>query len=266
MARSSFFITLTAVGLVAGLEMAMLQDQLLYFPDQASVDELVSDRLRPWPSAEEFRGLVAEPDGPVRATAVVFHGNAGHVGHRGFYAALLGPLGVRVILAEYPGYGPRNGSPGERPLVKDAEETLDLAWKAYGSPVLVIGESLGAAVAAAAGARHGEHIAGLLLITPWDQLASLASHHYPWLPASLFLHDRYNSVFHLAHFRRPVVVAVAENDDIVPPRFGMALFESLSTRKQLKIMTGAGHNDWVFHVDRAWWEDVVRFLLEDAAG
>lgn len=242
----------------------MLQDQLLYFPDKAGVAELVSNRLHAWPSAEDFRGLVVEPAGAARGTVVVFHGNAGHAGHREFYAAMLAPLGFRVILAEYPGYGPRNGPLGERPLVKDAEQTIALAHQTYGSPLLLIGESLGAAVAAAAGARHSDQIAGLLLITPWDQLANLASYHYPWLPVSMFLHDRYNSVFHLASFRRPVVVAVAEQDDIVPARFGEALFESLSGRKQLKIMPDAGHNDWVFHVDRDWWQEIIQFLLDES--
>lgn len=243
----------------------MLQDQLLYFPDKASVAELESNhRLRAWPSAEDFRGLLAEPAGSVRGTAIVFHGNAGHAGHREFYAPMLSPLGFRVILAEYPGYGPRGGSLGERPLVKDAEQTIALAHQTYGSPLLLIGESLGAAVAAAAGARHGDKIAGLLLITPWDQLANVASHHYPFLPVSMFLHDRYNSVFHLASFRLPVVVALAEQDDIVPRRFGEALFESLSTRKQLKIMPDAGHNDWIFHLDRQWWQEVTQFLLDES--
>ena len=66
----------------------------------------------------------AEPAPPARGTVVVFHGNAGHVGHRAFYAAIFTRLGWRVILAEYPGYGPRGGQVGERPLVEDAEQTL----------------------------------------------------------------------------------------------------------------------------------------------
>ena len=51
-----------------------------------------------------------------RGTAIVFHGNAGHAGHRAYYARALTPLGLRVILAEYPGYGPRAGQPGEQAL------------------------------------------------------------------------------------------------------------------------------------------------------
>lgn len=208
-----------------------------------------------------FRGLVAEPVGAVRATAVVFHGNAGHAGHRVHYAAALTPLGVRVILAEYPGYGPRGGALGERSLVDDAERTIALAHHLYGPPLLIVGESLGAGVATAAAARRRDEITGLLLITPWDRLERVASYHYPWLPGKWLLRDRYDSVAHLAMLGRPVLVAVAERDDIVPARFGTALFDALSDPKRLAVIPAAGHNDWAGQVDAAWWREAVFFLI-----
>ncbi len=250
------------VGLAGLVGIAMfLQDRLLYFPARASVAQMASGGLRAWPSPKDFRGLVAEPGGTARATAIVFHGNAGHAGHRAFYAEALGRLGLRVILAEYPGYGPRGGELGERSLLDDAQQTLLLAHRLYGAPLLLIGESLGAGVAAAAAARQPEQTAGLVLITPWDRLASVAAHHYPWLPVKALLRDGYDSAARLADFARPVLVAVAEDDDIVPARFGTALFEGLSGPKRLAVLPGAGHNDWVGHVDAAWWRGTVSFAL-----
>ena len=92
------------------------------------------------------------------------------------------PLGLRVIPAEYPGYGPRGGSVGERSLVDDAGQAIALAHGLYGPPVLVVGESLVFGVAAAAAARQRDKAAGLLLITPWNRLERVAGFHYPWLP------------------------------------------------------------------------------------
>lgn len=237
------------------------QDRLLYFPMQTSVERAASAGLRPWPSSQEFRGLVAEPAGAVRATAIVFHGNAGHVGHRAFYAQALTPLGLRVILAEYPGYGPRAGLLGEASLVADAEETVALAHRQYGGPLLLMGESLGAAVAAAAGAQHPELTAGLLLITPWDRLARVGSHHYPWLPVKWMLRDEYDNLLHLAKFDRPVVVAIAERDSIVPARLGTALHAALGGPKHLMVIEASDHNDWPGRVDAAWWRTAVGFAL-----
>jgi len=239
----------------------LLQDRLLYFPQRATVAGLAQGGLAAWPSADEFRGLVAQPQGTTRATAIVFHGNAGHAGHRAYYASALARLGVRVILAEYPGYGPRDGEVGEGPMVEDASRSIELAHRQYGPPLLVLGESLGAGVAAAAVARKSETVAGLMLITPWDRLEKVASHHYPWVPVGWLLRDRYDSVAHLAGFGRPVLVAVAEHDDVVPAQFGEALYSALPEPKRLLVIRDAGHNDWPGRVDAAWWRQAVDFLL-----
>ena len=239
----------------------MFQDHLLYFPQQASLSDMVSAELRAWPAPQDFRGLVAEPTGPVRGTAIVFHGNAGHAGHRQFYATALKRLGLRVILAEYPGYGPRDGEMNEQNFVADAEQSIALAHRLYGAPLLVIGESLGAGVAAAASSSQRDKTAGLLLITPWDSLEHVAAYHYPWVPVKWLLRDRYDSVVHLASFPHPVVVLLAEQDSIVPARFGTALYESLTAPKQLTVAKSAEHNDWVNHVPEDWWRDVITFLL-----
>jgi pimeloyl-ACP methyl ester carboxylesterase len=242
----------------------VLQDRLLYFPAQATVTELAADRLRPWPSARDFRGLVAEPPAGARGTVIVFHGNAGHAGQRAFYVQALAPLGYRVLLAEYPGYGPRPGRPGEAALVTDAGETVALAHRQYGGPLLLLGESLGAAVAAAAGHRQRDLTAGLLLITPWDRLDAVAAHHYPWLPVRWLLRDRYDTAARLARFDRPVVVVVAGRDDIVPPRFGARLHAAMAGPKQFVTIDAAGHNDWPGRVDAAWWRGVTDAALGPA--
>jgi len=157
------------------------------------------------------------------------------------------------------------GDLGEKSLVADAERTIALAQRSYGGPLLVIGESLGAGVAAAASAAQRERVDGLLLITPWDRLEEVAAHHYPLLPVRWLLRDRYDSVAHLASFGRPVLVAVAAGDTIVPPQFGRALYAALAEPKRLAVIAGAEHNDWFSRLDDAWWRQAVDFLLADKA-
>ncbi|MBN3787036.1 alpha/beta hydrolase [Burkholderia sp. Ac-20353] len=240
----------------------MMQDRFIYFPERAEVGDVESGGLHAWPSRDAFRGLLAEPAGPVRGTAIAFHGNAGHAGHRAYYVTALTRLGLRVILAEYPGYGPREGTPSEASLVADAQQTIEIAHRRYGAPLLLVGESLGAGVAAEAGAHERDKVTGLLLITPWDTLEHVAAHHYPWLPMNWMLRDRYDSTAHLASFGHPVFVAVAERDSIVPARFGNALYDALGYPKRRVVVKAAEHNDWVGFVDDAWWQDAIGFLLE----
>jgi alpha-beta hydrolase superfamily lysophospholipase len=134
-------------------------------------------------------------------------------GHDRQRLSLSDPYGTPFYLPNgsfrYPGYGPRVGTLGEESLVADAQQTITLAHSLYGAPLLLIGESLGAGVVAAAGTRERDKTAGLLLITPWDRLEHVAAYHYPWLPVKWLLRDRYDSVTHLALFGHPVLVVVA---------------------------------------------------------
>lgn len=249
------FVTV-AVLFVAALY--LLQERLIYLPARSPLASMVSGGLRAWPSASEFRGLLAEPAGAPRGTVVVFHGNAGHAGHRGFYAQALLPLGWRVLLAEYPGYGARDGALGEESLVSDAQALLALARQQFGAPLIVLGESLGAGVGAAAAARDPATVSALVLITPWDRLAHVGSYHYPWLPVRWLLHDRYDNAANLAGWRAPVALVLAERDSIVPARLGRALHDALPAKsKRLFVLPGADHNDWPDRVDAAWWREVI---------
>jgi pimeloyl-ACP methyl ester carboxylesterase len=249
------------LGIALLVAITLMQDRLIYFPTRYPLAEAKFAGLQAWPSAHDFRGFARAPDGPARATAIVFHGNAGHAGDRGYYAETLARLGLRVILAEYPGYGPREGALGERSLVADAAASIALAHRLHGAPLLVIGESLGAGVAAAAAAHERDKVAGLLLITPWDRLESVAAHHYPWLPVRGLLRDRYDTAANLAAFGRPVLVVVATGDEVVPARLGRALHAALAEPKRLAVLEGAGHNDWPAQLDAAWWERATAFLL-----
>jgi len=106
----------------------------------------------------------------------------------------------------------------------------------------------------------GEQVAALLMITPWDRLENVASHHYPWLPVRWLLRDRYDSVVHLAGFERPVAVVVAAQDDIVPAEFGAALHDALPGPKRLWTVPG-GHNDWAMRIGASDWRQMLDFLL-----
>jgi alpha-beta hydrolase superfamily lysophospholipase len=258
------FLTLLASLLFYMGFLFLFQEKQIYFPDNppraALLDEARRLGLIPWPDDEGFRGLLREPTVPARGTVVLFHGNAGHAAHREWYAGVLTRLGLRVILAEYPAYGSRAGSLGERSLVADAEETLAMVRQRLPGPILLAGESLGAGVAAAA--AKSASVDAVLLITPWDRMVSVARHHFPWLPVGLLLRDRYDSVGNLSGYRGRVAVVIAGRDSTVLPRFGHRLFESLPEPKRLWVVPDAEHNDWMDRTDASWWQSVVDFLID----
>ena len=84
-------------------------------------------------------------------TILMFHGNAGNIGHRVPIARVLEEnLGCSVLMLEYRGYGLSTGTPDETGLMVDAQTGLDYIRQrkeTKNSKIIVYGQSLGGAVA-----------------------------------------------------------------------------------------------------------------------
>ncbi len=240
-----------------------LQEKLLYYPDRRvpSDSELQTSGLRFWPAGREgYRGFIIMPKGRAKGTVVVLHGNGATGADRTYYLEPFGRLGYRVLLAEYPGYGGREGKLGEESFVHDARETIRLAAQRYPGPLYVLGESLGGAVAAAAVMDAGVAVAGMILVTPWETLEAVAGEKFLLLPVGLFLTDRYDTVANLRNFQGAVAVVAAERDYIIPPRHARELYRTFAGRKRMWTIPGAGHNDWPSLITDTVWQEVIAFV------
>lgn len=263
------FIYLLAAGYVVFcIILYFNQRQLLYFPDinRPNPLQVAELGLRPWPSQQttDYRGWIdAEPIRQIYGTVLVCHGNAGAAWNRTYYVEALRPLGYRVILLEYPGYGGRPGEPSEQIFVTDIQESLRQAYQDFGGPIYLWGESLGAGVAAAVAKISSVPIKGIVLLTPWDTLPELAQSIYWYLPARWLVKDQYNTVNNLSDFQGNVAILIAEEDEIIPARRGQALYDSLQVKKQLWTFRNAGHNNWPTEPQATWWKEVMSFLAED---
>lgn len=247
-----------------------MQQNMLYFPDLRlpSESELAEKGLRFWPAGPAgYRGYISTAEiGNPKGTIIVFHGNAGTAVDRDYYLAPLGALGYRVILAEYPGYGRREGKLGEEPFALDSRETLRIAAGTCPGPIYLLGESLGCGVAAGVAKENSPEIAGIVLITPWNTLLAVARDHYPYLPVGWFMKDRYDNAENLKSFPKRIAVVGAQRDEIVPVRHAQELFSGLPKDKKIWIVPGAGHNDWPMRMAPSTWHDVMDFLSGSSPG
>ena len=240
-----------------------LQRRLIYFPDRCSETEALARArhagLLPWRSATGAL-LGWRTSGPARprGRVLVLHGNAGSALDRTYYVAALGRLGLEVLLLEYPGYGARAGKPGLASLTDAAVEAIDAATPG-GTPVYLLGESLGSGVAARAAALRPAGVAGLVLVTPFAELAAVARRHYGAVAAAL-LRDRFAPAHDLAGFRRPVVVLVAGRDEVVGAEQGRALFQALPGPKRLVEQPDATHNTLDLAPHLPLWGETITFL------
>jgi len=247
------------------LEGCNMQNKFLYFPSSAlpSAKLLAAENMTLWPATyADYRGLITANETPApNGTIVLFHGNGGTALDRGFYLEPLAKLGFRVVLAEYPKYGGRPGLVGEKPFVADGLEIVRLAHQQFGEPLYLLGESLGCGVAAAVANSASVPIAGIILITPWDTLASVAKSLFPFLPVKMFLTDKYDSIENLKSFKGNISVVGAERDEILPIKHAHSLYNSLpEDKKHMWIIKGAGHNDWPFHANSSFWKEITDFV------
>lgn len=256
------FLLMVAAEILSGFN---IQYRLLYYPSSSAPSEesLKADNIKPWQSCIiDYRGLIATNEvGHTNGTIVIFHGNGGTAADRAFYVKALDTIGYRVILAEYPRYGGRKGELGEKAFVNDASETVRLAFVKYGEPVFVLGESLGCGVAAAIAKETSVKIDGIVLITPWDTLASVAQSKFPFLPVRLFLKDKYDNINNLKSFKGRIAVVGAGRDEVIPMRHANDLYNSLSgAAKRMWTIQGAGHNDWPMSTNMSWWKEIMDFV------
>ena len=253
------------VYLLIALVLFVFQRLLLYYPSdyKPSKEFLSGENLRYWPSSKLYRGLTSARElADAKGTVIVFHGNAGTAYHRAFYINALSKQNLRVILAEYPGYGGRNGQPKESILVSDATETLRLAYQIYGEPLYLWGESLGSGVVSGVVPETDVPIKGLVLFLPWDSLPNLAQTHYWYLPARWLVLDQYNNVENLLRFEGNIAVILAEMDEVIPVKHGRKLYESIDTNKKLWLFEGAKHNSVPISPELLWWKEVSDFISQ----
>ncbi|HLL69631.1 MAG TPA: alpha/beta fold hydrolase [Micromonosporaceae bacterium] len=240
--------------LVVGLALAALwlgQRRLIYFPDRADVPaapDLLSDardvelhtsdglRLRAW--------LVA-PARPARGMAILLApGNAGNRLDRAALAREFAGLGLTVLLMDYRGYGGNPGTPTQAGLSRDVRAGRQYLIETAGVPadrIVYFGESLGAAVVTELATAHRP--AGLILRSPFADLAAVGGHHYPLLPVRALLRDRWPVTDLIGAVASPTVVIYGTADSIVPPEQSQAVAERAGGPVRLIAVDGADHND-----------------------
>ena len=217
-------------GLLIGV--FLFQSRLVYFPQIGQ--ELT---VTPRDAGLEFEEVWLTTDDGValhgwfvparqpRSTVLLLHGNAGNISHRMEYLLMFYRLGYSTFIFDYRGYGKSGGSPSEEGTYRDAQA----AWKyltgireADPRRIVLLGESLGGAVAAWLASRHKP--GALVLASTFTSVPDMGAEVYPFLPVRLLSRYGYNAREYLRSVNSPVLVAHSRDDDIVPYRHGQALF------------------------------------------
>ncbi len=258
-------VALTVFVVVAALW--VFQRRLIYFPSQ---DLSNVDLVLPGAESVTFRtedGLtlagwfVPATDGVDGVTVVVFNGNGGNRGGRAPIAKALSERGYGVLLFDYRGYADNPGRPSEDGLSADGSAAvgyLETRVDVDTERLVYFGESLGAAVAI--GVAEHPPPAALVLRSPFTSLPDIASVHYPFLPISVLLWDRYSNLERIRRLEVPVLVIAGSADSVVPLAQSQRVYEAASEPKEIVVIGGADHNDFELTAGDQLMAAVVAFL------
>ena len=216
----------------------VFQRKLLYLPPVRST-ELVNQMARE-AGMERWTNSAGQPIGmkrlatnqPAIGSVLMCYGNASSAVGCACYADAIqsvAPLDFYVL--EYPGYEDRAGSPSQANLLAAAMDALPSL--PTNQPIYLVGESLGTGVASFLAGKFPEKVSGIVLFSPYHQLADVAQSHYPLLPARWLLLDDFQSDNYLKNFHGRVGIVIDGKDEIVPAKFGRRLFDGYTGPKRL---------------------------------
>jgi len=229
------------------------QRDLMYFPQATRADAAQTD-FGIARNGVMLNGWLVNPGQP--RAVVYFGGNAERIEAMRDEFARWFP-DSSVYLVPYRGFGASEGEPSEAALFEDALAVYDqVRARQPDAPVTVIGRSLGSGVASYVASQRP--VAGLVLVTPFDSMASVAQAHYPWLPVRWLVQDRYESTRYVAAYRGPVLVVRAGNDEVIPAEHTDRLIAAFATPPRVLELPEADHG--TVAADPAYGRALARFV------
>ena len=245
------------------MAMAFGQRAFIYHPrvfSSAEVDRMAQSReLVRWTNAtgQNIGFKRMSPRQPSQGAVLMTYGNGSTATDSGYYADnIQNAAALDMYILEYPGYEDRPGKPSQKAIFAAAREGFELL--PANKPIYLVGESLGSGVASYLAGTYPNRVAGIVLISPFNKLTSVAQYHFPILPVFLLLTDRYPSVVYLRNYHGKVAVTVDGRDVVVPEKFGLRLYNSYTGPKKLWQFPDSGHCEITDPAN--FWKEALDFL------
>jgi len=251
------------LGVAIGVPLFMwfFQERMLFFPRP------LDSRPAPRPNVEEvsivaadgvkLRGWLVRGDGAPAPLVIYFGGNAEEVSWLADVADHF--VGWSLLLVNFRGYGESEGKPGEKELLEDGLVIHDYAKRrpeVNSERIVAMGRSLGSGVAVHLAAHRP--LRGVILVSPYDSIAEVAKRHYPFLPVSLMLRHRFDSLSRAPQIEAPLLCLVAAEDRVIPAAHSRALFEAWRGTKTWHEVPRSDHDS--ISGEPEYWRSIADFL------
>lgn len=235
----------------------IIQNSLIFFPTKTdysqhlnkNAEEVVYNvngvKLHGWLVNKKYAG---------KKLIFYYGGNAEDVYHN---IADFSNLKAAVLLINYRGYGYSEGEPSEKAFFSDALAIVQKG-KTTLEPekIILFGRSIGTGTATFVTSQVEND--GLLLITPFDSMANVAGEYYPFLPISLLLKHKFNSIQFAPKIKSPTLIIYGSKDRVIPNERTENLFNFFKTKLKIVRIDNADHNDITAY--SKYWNEVSKFV------
>jgi pimeloyl-ACP methyl ester carboxylesterase len=260
-------IVVFALLVIITLGFYFFQEKLIFYP-QIITEANARNIKKAYPNIEEITITTADninlkgwfikhPGAEKTPLIIYFGGNAEETSNLIHKSHEI--TGYSLALMNYRGYGLSEGTPSEKNLFKDAINIYDYFSKRGEldpGNIILMGRSLGTGVAIYLATQRP--IRKIILVSPYDSVVSLARRSFPYLPVSLILKHRFDSISRAPEITIPMLALIASDDVTVPPAYSLRLTEKWGGEYRLKRIAGANHNS--IDSNKLYWKSIQEFL------
>jgi uncharacterized protein len=248
--------------------------RFFYYPNRilyADPDRMgLAHELVSYPSAngKTLYGLFFPAKGPAKGTVIHFHGNFGNFSNHFPLVVFLPERGFNLLAFDYQGYGASQGSPSPKRTIEDGLASIRFVQsRSSGTPVFLLGQSLGGAIATVVAARAPE-VRAVILEAPFTSYRAMGRTvmsrrvwTWPLVALAPFLSRRYDPIDAVAAIApRPLLIIHGEKDAIVPVSMSKKMFAAAREPKTLWTVPEAGHLEMRRRVREEYEKRVTRFF------
>jgi len=254
---------------------------LFFYPQKQLLDNPTAQKFFP----EDIRFKASDgvnlhgwffSGGPnAKGTVLVLHGNAENQSTHVNSVLWLVKEGFNLFIFDYRGYGKSEGSPGIQGVHLDAEaalKTLLSLPKAGGEQIVVLGQSLGGAIAVhtTANSPYKDRIAALVIDSAFSGYRliareKLSQFYITWplqYPLSFLVCDSYSPIRWIKKVSpAPLLIIHGERDPVVPLHHGQMLYDEALPPKKFWMSPAPGHVS--SFADERVREELVRYLIAE---
>ncbi len=254
--------TLIAIPLLLYPFLYFMQDKLIFMPRKMD-NHFLNWIRKEYPDAEvniktpdnvTLHGWYLRNEKP-SPLLIYFGGNAEEVS--GLLMDINYFKGWSLLLVNYRGYGLSEGKPSEKNLLNDAVFLYDTFSKRAGvSHIVAYGRSLGTGIAVHLASQRP--LKGLILVSPYDSIRSVAQEVYPYVPVSLLLKHHFDAMKYAPSIKIPMLALIAEKDEIISPSHSLALINAWGGHTSQLMIPNTGHNN--ITMGQGYWDSIIGFL------